>query len=145
MQPRVQRYNELCQRAIKLGEEGSLSQKSYNFALRALDDAFRNCVSINNSNKNLAEAGTSTTSGLLCIDDDDQSRSIGKTNKTKKKNNPTKKRKVNSESDVMTAGASESLQQMEKLSSRPINLDGYFPTTRCSRDGTVELDGTYSR
>ncbi|CAI9090170.1 OLC1v1024893C3 [Oldenlandia corymbosa var. corymbosa] len=124
--PRVQRYNELCQRAIKLGEEGSLCQETYDIALRALDDTFRRCISINNSNRNVVEGGTSTTPGLLCVEDDDQSRSMGKTNKTAKKNNPTKKRKVNSESDIMSVGASESLQQMDKLSSRPINLDSYF-------------------
>ncbi|KAL3524650.1 hypothetical protein ACH5RR_013022 [Cinchona calisaya] len=126
LQSRVQRYNELCQQAMKLVEVGSLSQESYNFALRALDDAFGNCVGVNNTNKNLAEVGTSTTPGLLCIEEDDQSRSMGKTNKTHKKNNLTKKRKVNSESDVISVGASDGLQQMEKLSSRPVNLDGYF-------------------
>ncbi|XP_071906468.1 protein FAR-RED ELONGATED HYPOCOTYL 3 isoform X1 [Coffea arabica] len=126
LQSRVQRYNELYQRAMKLIEEGSLSQESYNFALRALDDAFGNCVSVNNSNKNIADAGTSTTPGLLCIEEDEQSRSMGKTNKTNKKNSTTKKRKVNSDSDIMTVGASDGLQPLEKLSSRPVNLDGYF-------------------
>lgn len=97
VQSRVQRYNDLCERALRLAEEGSLSTESYNFALRALDDAFGNCVSANNSNKNLAEAGPSATPGLLCMEEDEQSRSMNKTNKTNKKNNPTKKRKVVSE------------------------------------------------
>ncbi|KAK6918045.1 MULE transposase domain [Dillenia turbinata] len=44
---RVQRYNELCKRAIELGEEGSLSQERYNIAVRTLDDALKNCVNDN--------------------------------------------------------------------------------------------------
>lgn len=122
VQSRMQRYNDLCSRAIKLGEEGSLSQESFNFALRALEDAFGNCVSMNNCNKNLTETGTSGTPGLLCIEDESQ-RSMAKTNKKK---NPTKKRKVNSEQDVVSIGTQDSLQQMDKLSSRPVTLDGYF-------------------
>jgi hypothetical protein len=91
VQSRMQRYNDLCQRAMKLGEEGSLSQDSYSLAIRALDEAFGSCVSMNNSSKSLTEVGTSDTHGLLCIEEDNQSRSMGKTNKKK---NPTKKRKV---------------------------------------------------
>ena len=91
VQSRMQRYNDLCQRAMKLGEEGSLSQDSYSLAIRAIDEAFGSCVSMNNSSKSLTEVGTSDTHGLLCIEEDNQSRSMGKTNKKK---NPTKKRKV---------------------------------------------------
>ena len=91
VQSRVQRYNDLCQRALKLSEEASLSQESYNMAFRALEEAFGNCISMNNSNKNLVEAGTSANHGLLCIEDDNQNRSVTKTNKKK---NQTKKRKV---------------------------------------------------
>ncbi|KVI05251.1 FAR1 DNA binding domain-containing protein [Cynara cardunculus var. scolymus] len=109
VQYRVQRYNDLCQRAIKLGEEGSLSQESYNMALRALEDVYANCVCLNNSNKNLIEAGTSTAPGVLRIEEDNQSRNM----RTNKKKNPMKKRKVNSEQDIMTVGAQDSLQQLE--------------------------------
>ncbi|XP_041990175.1 protein FAR-RED ELONGATED HYPOCOTYL 3-like isoform X1 [Salvia splendens] len=120
---RLQQYNDLCQRAMKLGEEGSLSQESYNLSLRALDEAFENCLNANYSSKNLLEAGPSASPGILCIEDGFQSGSLSKTNKKK---NTTKKRKVNMEPDVITAGTADSLQQIEKLSSRPVNLDGYF-------------------
>ncbi|KAH6788691.1 far-red elongated hypocotyls 3 [Perilla frutescens var. frutescens] len=123
VQSRMQRYNDLCQRAIKLGEEGSLSQESYNLSLRALDEAFENCLNANNSNRNLLEAGPSASPGILCIEEDVQTGSLSKTNKKK---NATKKRKVNMEQDVITVGTPESLQQMEKLNSRPVNLDGFF-------------------
>ncbi|XAR52845.1 hypothetical protein NMG60_11021153 [Bertholletia excelsa] len=134
VQSRVQRYNDLCQRAMKLIEEGSLSQESYNFALRALEDAFGNCMNVNNSNKNLLEAGPSAPPGLLCIEEENPSM-----NKTNKKKNPTKKRKINSESEVMTVGPQESLQQMDKLSSRAITLDGYFGPQQ-SMQGMVQLN-----
>ncbi|GAB4847807.1 Protein FAR-RED ELONGATED HYPOCOTYL 3 [Ancistrocladus abbreviatus] len=166
MSSRVQRYNELCQRAIKLGEEGSLSEGSYNIALRAIEEAFSNCISVNNSYKSLVEVGTSATHGLLGIEDESQSRSLNKMNKKK---NPTKKRKVNSEAEVMTIGPQDNLQQMvgivsstrdsryflsqvsassihgfrysqEKLSSRAVTtLDGYYGTQQ-SVQGMVQLD-----
>ncbi|KAL7086581.1 hypothetical protein ACP275_13G010100 [Erythranthe tilingii] len=138
-QTRLQRYNDLCQKAIKLGEEGSLSQESYNMTLRALEDAFENCLNANNCNRNLLEAGPSASPGILCIEEDIQSGSLSKTNK-KKNNNTTKKRKVNMEQDVITVGTTESMQQMEKLSSsRPVNLDGFFGPQQ-SVQGMVQLN-----
>lgn len=135
VQSRLQRYNDLCQRAIKLGEEGSISQESYAIAFRALEEAFGNCVSVNNSCKNLAEAGTSATHGLLCIEEDDQSRN---TNKSIKKKNPTKKRKSTPEPEVMTVGAQDSLQQMDKLTSR-VTLEGYYGAQQ-NVQGMVQLN-----
>lgn len=93
---RLQRYNDLCRKAIKLGEEGSLTQESYNLTLRALEDAFDNCLNPNNSNRSLLEAGPSASPGILCIEEDIQSGSLSKTSKKK---NPTKKRKVCCESN----------------------------------------------
>ncbi|XP_057956628.1 protein FAR-RED ELONGATED HYPOCOTYL 3 isoform X2 [Malania oleifera] len=136
IQSRVQRYNDLCQRAMKLGEEGSISQESYNIAVRALEEVFGNCVSVNNSCRNPVDAGTSATHGLLCIEEENQSRIMSKSNKKK---NPAKKKKVNSEQDVMAVGMQESLQQMDKLSSRPVTLDGYYGTQQ-SVQGMVQLN-----
>ncbi|XP_030550658.1 protein FAR-RED IMPAIRED RESPONSE 1 [Rhodamnia argentea] len=47
--PRIDRYNDLCQQAFKLGDEGSLSQESYAIASAALEEALRKCESITNS------------------------------------------------------------------------------------------------
>ncbi|XP_011001055.1 PREDICTED: protein FAR-RED ELONGATED HYPOCOTYL 3-like isoform X2 [Populus euphratica] len=136
VQSRVQRYNDLCQRALKLSEEASLSQESYNIAFRALGEVFGNCISMNNSNKSLVEAGTSTTHDLLCIEDDSQNRSMTKTNKKK---NQTKKRKVNSEQEITPDGPQDSLQQMDKLSSRAVALEGYYGTQQ-GVPGMVQLN-----
>ncbi|XP_062107020.1 protein FAR-RED ELONGATED HYPOCOTYL 3 isoform X2 [Humulus lupulus] len=136
LQSRVQRYNDLCQRAMKLSEEGSLSQESYSIACRALDETFGNCTSVNNSSRSLVDAGTSATHGLLCMEEDSQSKNIGKTNKKK---NPTKKRKVSFEPDVMTVGTQDSLQQMDKLNSRAVTLDSYYGAQQ-NVQGMVQLN-----
>ncbi|XP_047179147.1 protein FAR-RED ELONGATED HYPOCOTYL 3 [Vigna umbellata] len=138
MLTRVQRYNDLCQRALKLGEEGSLSQESYSIAFHALHEAHKSCVSVNNSSKSPTEAGTSGAHGQLSTEEDTQSRNIGKPNKKK---NPTKKKKVNSEAEVMTVGALDNLQQMEKFSTRAaVTLEGYYGTQQ-SVQGMLNLMG----
>ncbi|KAF8035210.1 hypothetical protein BT93_C1286 [Corymbia citriodora subsp. variegata] len=123
VQSRVQRYNDLCQRAMRLSEEGSSSQEAYSTASRAIEEAFGNCIHQNTISKSLSEAGTSATHGLLCPEDDSQGRGISKTNKKK---NPTKKRKVTSEPDIMTIGAQESLQQMVQLNLMAPTRDNYY-------------------
>lgn len=136
IQSRVQRYNDLSKRALKLSEEGSLSQESYNIAFRALEEASGNCIRVNNSSKSLAETGTSVSHGLLYLEEDSQSKSLSKSSKKK---NPMKKKKVNSEPESTTVGAQESLQQMEKLSSRAVTIDGYYGAQQ-SLPGMVQLN-----
>uniref|UniRef100_A0A803KWX6 Protein FAR1-RELATED SEQUENCE n=1 Tax=Chenopodium quinoa TaxID=63459 RepID=A0A803KWX6_CHEQI len=134
---RVQRYNHLCNRAMKLSEEGSLSQESYNLALRALDEAYTNCIGVNDACKTHMEVGTSATHGLLSIEDGSPSRSFSKA--TKKKN-PTKKRKMNTEAEAMAIGSQDGLQQMDKLGSRPVTtLDGFYGT-QPGVQGMVQLN-----
>ncbi|KAK9698696.1 hypothetical protein RND81_08G124300 [Saponaria officinalis] len=134
---RVQRYNDLCNRAMKLSEEGSLSQESYSVTLLALDEAFTNCITANTACKTLSEVGMSVTHGLLSIENGSPSQSLGKT--TKKKN-ITKKRKVNSETEHVTTGPQDTLQPLDKLSSRPVTtLDGFYSTQQ-SMQGMVQLN-----
>jgi hypothetical protein len=54
VQSKVRRFNDLCRRAIILGEEGSLSQESYYMALGALSEALKQCANLNNSVENAA-------------------------------------------------------------------------------------------
>ncbi|MCI26150.1 protein FAR1-RELATED SEQUENCE 4-like, partial [Trifolium medium] len=56
VQSKVRRFNDLCRRAIVLGEEGSLSQESYYMALGALSEALKQCANLNNSVENAALA-----------------------------------------------------------------------------------------
>ncbi|KAL7100124.1 hypothetical protein ACP275_09G128200 [Erythranthe tilingii] len=47
VQAKVRRYNDLCRRAIILGEEGSLSQDSYNTAGGTINEALKQCADVN--------------------------------------------------------------------------------------------------
>lgn len=46
VQAKVRRYNDLCRRAIILGEEGSLSKESYDSAVAAINEALKNCTTV---------------------------------------------------------------------------------------------------
>ena len=50
VQCKVRRFNDLCRRAIILGEEGSLSQESYDIALSAINEALKQCATVSRSN-----------------------------------------------------------------------------------------------
>lgn len=90
VQTRVQRYNDLCKRAVELSEEGSSSEESYNIVFRALVDALKNCVHVNNSNY---VAETSNNYGLRDAEEENQgSLALKQT----KKRNTARKRKVSS-------------------------------------------------
>ncbi|CAN7111810.1 unnamed protein product [Brassica rapa subsp. narinosa] len=136
LQTRMQRYNDLCQRALKLSEEASCSHESYNVAFLAIEEALRNCAGVNRS---LPDAASSPTQGLVSVEEDNQSRSAG--GKTSKKKNPTKKRKVSSEQEgvMPQVAAPESLQQMDKLSPRTVGIESYYGTQQ-SVQTMVQLD-----
>ncbi|KAI8008968.1 Protein FAR-RED ELONGATED HYPOCOTYL 3 [Camellia lanceoleosa] len=115
---RVQRFNDLCKRAIKLGEEASLSQETYDTVICALQKAMEHCVGVNNSVKCVLEPNN-----LLCIEEENQGNSVVKTSKKKK---IYKKRKVQSETEVITSGVQDSNQQMGQLNSGAHSLDNTF-------------------
>ncbi|KAM5587088.1 protein FAR-RED IMPAIRED RESPONSE 1-like [Rosa sericea] len=123
VESRVQRYNDLCRRAFELGDEGSLSQESYNIAFMALEEALRNCENINNSIQSVIEPVSPETHGPHSFEGMNQGNS---TNKTNKKNITSKKGQVHSEPEVLTIEMQESWQGMEQLSSRAPTLDGYI-------------------
>ncbi|CAB4276797.1 unnamed protein product [Prunus armeniaca] len=117
---RVKRYNDICERAFKLSDEGSLSQESYNIAFNALEEALRSCESINNSIQSVIEPISGETHGSEGVNQGNSR------NKTNKKNGASKKGQVQSEPEVITIGVQESWQQVEQLVSRAPTLDGYF-------------------
>lgn len=89
-QSRVQLYNGLCKYAIELAEEGSLSEKSYSIAFRAIVEALKTCVNVNN--KSAAAECSSTT---LCFrNGEEEQLGIIATEASKKRKNTGKKRKV---------------------------------------------------
>lgn len=68
VQSKVRRYNDLCRRAIILGEEGSLSQESYNIALCAIKEALKQCATVNNSLENDSRVMTSETHPIGAVE-----------------------------------------------------------------------------
>lgn len=132
MQNRVQRYNDLCKRAIELSEEGYLTQESYNIAFRALVEALKNCVHVNESNKGTTELGSSLAHNL----DENEASLVIKSNK---KRNTSKKRKVQSEADILTAEAPQNLQHVDNISADGMALNGYYGTQHHVQ-GLVQLN-----
>ncbi|KAF8390886.1 hypothetical protein HHK36_023185 [Tetracentron sinense] len=127
VQSRVERYNQLCQQAIKLADEGSLSRDSYNIAFLALEEALNHCPGVDNLISSV-DPSTSATHGLHDIEGMNQGNS---TTKAGKRNNTSRKRKTRAEAEVITIGAQDSWQQMGQLSSRSPTLDGYYGTQQC--------------
>lgn len=132
VQTRVQRYNDLCKRAIELGEEGSLSELSYSIAFRVLDEALKNCVNVNN------RTGAACSSNAVVLRDVEDTQGSHATKITKKKN-VTKKRKVQSEPGLAIADAQDSLQQMDNLNSDGMALSGYYGTQH-NVQGLIQLN-----
>ncbi|KAK7269907.1 hypothetical protein RIF29_22708 [Crotalaria pallida] len=135
IQTRVQRYNDLCKQAIDLSEEGSLSEESYNVVFRALVDALKNCVLVNNSNPN----GTESSNNSYSLREAEENQGILAL-KPSKKRNIARKRKVQSEQDVVLVDAQDSLQQMDNLSSDAITLNGYYSTQQNVQGLQVQLN-----
>ncbi|XP_047333857.1 protein FAR-RED IMPAIRED RESPONSE 1 [Impatiens glandulifera] len=117
---RVQRYNDLCRRAIELSEEGSLSEENYKIAFRTFVDALNNCVNVNNRNV------TESTSNALSIREMEEENQGHVGNRTIKRKT-TKKRKVQLEPEPVEE-AHGSLPHMDNLSSEGITLNGYYGT-----------------
>ncbi|KAK2976506.1 hypothetical protein RJ640_027590 [Escallonia rubra] len=110
---RVQRFNDLCKLAIKVGEEASLSRENYDNACFALEEALKHCVGVNNSSRSLLEPFT--PDDLLSIEEENRGSNAAKASKRKKLQ---KKQKVQSEARVMPVTMQDSSQQMELLNPR---------------------------
>ena len=91
----MQRYNELCKRAIELSEEGSLSEETYNIAFRTLVEALKNCVNVNNSNSTVVDLSNS----VHCIREAEEEDQGSLAAKPSRKRNTNRKRKVSFEVD----------------------------------------------
>ncbi|CAN4089095.1 unnamed protein product [Withania somnifera] len=61
VQAKVRHYNDLCRRAIILGEEGSLTQESYSIAVGAIKEALKQCATVNLTSESNLKSGSSAT------------------------------------------------------------------------------------
>ncbi|KAK7335809.1 hypothetical protein VNO80_27867 [Phaseolus coccineus] len=73
VQSKVRRFNDLCRRAIILGEEGSLSPESYYMALGAISEALKQCVNLNNPVENGMRPDASCTHVVCNVEEEYQS------------------------------------------------------------------------
>lgn len=72
VQSKIRRYNDLCQRAIILGEEGSLSQESYSVALCSIREALKRCEEVNNPVENDLRLSTSAVDAVCTIEEENR-------------------------------------------------------------------------
>ncbi|XP_010532500.1 PREDICTED: protein FAR-RED IMPAIRED RESPONSE 1 [Tarenaya hassleriana] len=119
---RVQRYNDLCRRAIELSEEGCLSEENYNIVLRTLVETLKNCVDLNNSRSNILESNSQPHNP-----GEEENQAIASAKSSKKKT-IVRKRKGQPEADQMLIEPQPNLQQMDNLSSEGMNLNGFYGT-----------------
>ncbi|XP_062009139.1 protein FAR1-RELATED SEQUENCE 2-like isoform X2 [Rosa rugosa] len=117
---RVQRFNDLCKLAVKLGEEGSLSPETYQIAFQALDEVLKQCVNVNNSVRGLSEPNASCIHGSNDLEEGNHSGGMAKLSKKKKTH---RKRKGQTEPDGIPIRLQDSYQQMELMNSGARNLD----------------------
>ncbi|EPS72831.1 hypothetical protein M569_01925, partial [Genlisea aurea] len=122
VQGRVQRYNDLCRLAIRLGEEGSFCDKNYNIACRALVEALKNCVEVNN--KTAAVDSSNYSSGLRFSEQ--ESLLLHGTSKTNKKNTNKKRKSQQEPPEAVLLEAQDNLEPMGNLSSQDMTLTGYY-------------------
>ncbi|KAF8408601.1 hypothetical protein HHK36_004664 [Tetracentron sinense] len=124
VQSRVERYNDICQRAIKLGEEGSLSQESYNIAFRALAEGLNQCVTMKNNVQSVAEPSMLATHDLHNVGGDNQGNNMIKNSEK----NSTSNKKVHWEPEVIALATQDTMQPMGHLHSRAPTINGSFVT-----------------
>lgn len=120
VQTRVQRYNDLCCRAIELSEEGCVSEENYNIVLRTLVETLKNCVDLNHARNNFAESNSQLNNGAH----EEENHVLAGVKATKKKT-VVRKRKGQPEAGQMLE-SQPSLQPMENISSEGMSISGYY-------------------
>ncbi|KAK8668258.1 hypothetical protein V6N13_105718 [Hibiscus sabdariffa] len=120
LKTRMQRYNDLCQRAFKLGDEGSLSQESYNIVFNALDEALRKCESVNYSIQTVTRPMSPQTQGPHHFEEVNQNSS---TTKPVKKIKTSLKRQGYPETEISNTGKCNNWQQVGVSNIRVPNLE----------------------
>ncbi|KAI5668757.1 hypothetical protein M9H77_18610 [Catharanthus roseus] len=106
----VERYNDICRRVLKLGDEASLSLETYNIAFNALKDALRKCESLNCSIQYIAESSSPSDHGLPEFEEVSAG---GSTNKVTRGTNVSGNGETQPEHEVVTAGMNSNWQRME--------------------------------
>ncbi|KAI4353957.1 hypothetical protein L6164_002873 [Bauhinia variegata] len=130
---RSQRFNDLCRRAVKLSEIGSLSQDAYRIAFQALEEVYKNCVKVNNSVRSTSEPNTSAHTGFVDVEENNGN---NKKKSTKKKKSHNKRGR--SEPESINMRVQDRFHQREQMNPRAHNFSNcYIPQQETQ---TVHLD-----
>ncbi|KAJ8759801.1 hypothetical protein K2173_009902 [Erythroxylum novogranatense] len=139
---RVQRFNDLCKRAIKLGKEGSLSQEAYDIAFDAIEEALQNCKDSNNSIRSFSKPNALAVHGFVGTEENNSNI----VSRPLKKRKFYKKKKVQSESERTTIGLQETCKRMMNSRAHPVD-NCHFPQSEIpemeSGSRAPTLDGYY--
>ncbi|WVZ20398.1 hypothetical protein V8G54_007720 [Vigna mungo] len=119
---RVQRFNDLCRRAIVLSEIGSLSEDTYRVASQAMEELYKHCVNTKYSARNTSDPNK------LALDAFD----VGDKNYGCNRAKPTNKRKSFSKRECsdperINIKTMDDLRKRD-LDSRASTLDAYYGT-----------------
>ncbi|KAL9674582.1 hypothetical protein QQ045_030854 [Rhodiola kirilowii] len=82
VQSKVRRFNDLCRRAIILGEEGSLSEESYNVALIAIEETLKQFKSTNNAECDSSGPFFISNQAITGIEEDNEGSIVAAVNQT---------------------------------------------------------------
>eukprot|EP00257_Ricinus_communis_P017184 XP_015575566.1 protein FAR1-RELATED SEQUENCE 2 isoform X3 [Ricinus communis] len=142
---RVQRFNDLCKQAIKLGEAGSLCQEAYHIAFKAFEEVLQSCIGVNNSVRIVLEPGVLPVHGFIDTEEGNHGNNMVKSSKKRKR---YKKKKVLSEPEEMTISLQDSYQQLEQINSRAHTTDNCYVPQQDMRDMELgsrppTIDGFY--
>ncbi|KAL3332525.1 hypothetical protein AABB24_032879 [Solanum stoloniferum] len=139
---RIQRLNDLCKLAAKFGEVGSLSWETYESAVNTLQAALHDCVNANNSVKSALVSNISFSQCDTNFNEEIQGGSMAKSSKRKK---VQKKRKVQSNVEVLSTRIQDSSLQMDQSNSKLPTYEDAFLAQRhvqgmdlSSRMATIE-------
>ncbi|KAI3738738.1 hypothetical protein L2E82_28858 [Cichorium intybus] len=144
VQTKTRRLNDLCRRAVILGEEGSISQESYKIALGAIKDALVQCENVNNGNGLNGLRGSSCMSvgvceeegvGMVCkeaginlnVEKLNKGVKRGVNGKGKSNVDCTMKEKVTTQPEVVNIGIDATFHQMELPNTRLLQLHNMMP------------------
>ncbi|XP_010536056.1 PREDICTED: protein FAR1-RELATED SEQUENCE 4 isoform X2 [Tarenaya hassleriana] len=146
VQSNIRRFNDLCRRAIILGEEGSLSQESYDLALLAIKEGLRQCAIKTNNIEDQTRSGEPTIQAGYPVQEENERGSASKEKATDPKPNnmssaETRREKKGSQSNVLKkakhvpqcgavgAGSQEGFQQLASPRPLQVVIPGQFHNT----------------
>ncbi|KAK7351942.1 hypothetical protein VNO77_11730 [Canavalia gladiata] len=135
---RVQRFNDLCRRAIILSEIGSLSEDTYIVVSNALEEVYKHCVNANNSARSTSEPNHLGHNGF--VDVEEKNYGCNKANSTKKRKSFNTREC--SDPERINLKMLDDFQKREQRNLRAHNFDNRYHSQQDTH--TVDLDSRAS-